>query len=216
MSEYKDLTIYEKLNAIMDEVGKIEKTGRNTTQNYAFIEQAVVMAKLRPLFVKYGIVLLPQVKGTHYHETPSGKMLVAQLDMNFTLVNADNPAERLEFDWSSEGADNGDKAINKAETAGEKYWLLKLLMISEKDDPDSDSPGESRSRRRQESRATQNSSDTRKALATEIIQRIGRTPNLQGWQDLAREHGVEAPTTKDDVTVEFLTSIRDAVVSGVR
>ena len=216
MSEYKDLTIYEKLSAIMDEVGKIEKTGKNDTQGYKFIEQAVVMARLRPLFVKYGLVILPQVKGTNYHDTPSGKMLVAQLDMNFTLVNVDNPADRLEFSWSSEGADNGDKAINKAETAGQKYWLLKLLMISEKDDPDADSPGQSRSSRRQEARSAQNGSDNRKALATEIIQRIGRTPNLEGWQELAREHSVEAPATKGDVTAEFLTALRDAVVSGVR
>lgn len=217
MSEHKDMSIYEKLNAIMDVVGKIEKTGRNTSQNYNFIEQSVVMAKLRPLFVEYGLLLLPGVNKTNYTTTASGKMTVAQLDMHFTLVNVDNPSERLEFPWSSEGADNGDKAINKAETAGEKYFLLKLLMISEKDDPDADSPGVSSGRTRgAKAAATADSSEQRKALAAEITKAVGKPMTFAEWQGKAREYGLEPPTGKEGMTTSFLTSLRDAIAGGVR
>lgn len=133
--------LYQRINAVMDEVGKLAKTGKNTTQNYTFIEQAVLMAKLRPLFVKHGVVLLPAIVSTNYRQPDGARMVTACCSMSFTLINADNPSERESCPWFSEGADMGDKAVNKAGTSGEKYFLMKLLMLSDKDDPDAESPG---------------------------------------------------------------------------
>lgn len=134
--------IYQKLNSVMAEVGTLPKTGRNTNQNYAFIEQAYMMAVLRPLFVTHGLVILPEIISTDWHQAEGAKQTTARCQMRFTLVNADNPAEKLECLWAAEGADMGDKGVNKAGTSGEKYWLMKMLMLSDKDDPDAESPQE--------------------------------------------------------------------------
>ena len=122
----------------MRDVGTMPKTGQNQSQNYRFIEQALMMAVLRPLFVEHGIVILPEILGTDWHRPEGAKQTTARCQMRFTLINADNPAEKVECLWSSEGADMGDKGVNKAGTSGEKYFLMKLFMLSDKDEPDAD------------------------------------------------------------------------------
>jgi hypothetical protein len=58
----------------------------------------------------------------------------------YTIINADYPDERIVCDWDAgEALDTSDKATNKAVTASQKYFLMKLFNISDKDDPDSES-----------------------------------------------------------------------------
>lgn len=131
--------LFQRLIKVMRDVGTIPKTGNNSSQNYKFIEQALMMAVLRPLFVEHGIVILPEILGTEWHRPEGAKQTTARCQMRFTLINADNPAEKIECLWSAEGADMGDKGVNKAGTSGEKYFLMKLLMLSDKDEPDAES-----------------------------------------------------------------------------
>jgi hypothetical protein len=134
--------LYQRIAAVMDEVGSIPKTGRNTSQNYAFIEQAMMMAILRPLFVRHGVVILPEIVSTAWDRPEGARMVTARCQMRMTVVNVDDPRERIDCLWTGEGADMGDKAVNKAGTSGLKYFLMKLLMLSDKDDPDAESPEE--------------------------------------------------------------------------
>ena len=41
--------------------------------------------------------------------------------------------------WLGESADYGDKGVNKAETSGTKYFLMRLFNISEKGEEEADS-----------------------------------------------------------------------------
>lgn len=142
VQQSSDRNLYQRITAIMQECGRIDKTGRMAQGggNYAFIEGAVVMAILRPLFVKHGVALIPEITGCTM-QTPAqtgGRLSIAQCPMRFTLINTDKPEERISAEWYGEGGDLGDKAINKAGTSGMKYWLLKLLMITDRDEPDPD------------------------------------------------------------------------------
>jgi hypothetical protein len=133
------LNLYQKLAKVMADVGSVEKTGHNAFHKYAFIEQGVLMAKLRPLLAEAGIVILPEITSVQYRKEGT----VAQCAMAFTLVNADNPEERIgPLAWAAEGEDKGDKAVNKAGTSGHKYFLLKLFLVSDKDDPDAETTTE--------------------------------------------------------------------------
>ena len=58
--------------------------------------------------------------------------------MSFTLINGDCPEDQEVATWAGEASDYGDKGINKAETAGTKYFLMRLFNISEKGDEDAD------------------------------------------------------------------------------
>lgn len=151
MAETKNL--YQKLLAITEEIGKIEKTGRNTAQGYAFIEQAKVVAEVRVQLAKHGVMIIPETVSRnieHWTVTKPGynpadppkeqATFHANVVSRYTLVNADNPGERMVCEWDAgEALDTSDKATNKATTASHKSYLMKLFNISDKDDPDADS-----------------------------------------------------------------------------
>jgi hypothetical protein len=142
-----DLNLYQKLAAIMGEIGIIAKDGKNKEQNYAFIEYASVAGRLRDLLSKYGVVIVPKMPKAADQQREEivssyGKKGVAVLiDFTFVVVNADKPDDQMEVPWTGEAADFGDKATNKAATAALKYYLMRQFNISEKgDDPDAASP----------------------------------------------------------------------------
>lgn len=141
MSETKIESLASKLAAIGKEIGAVDKSGRNTQQNYAYIEYGVVAGKIRELFDKYHIIIIPSVDGIQQDEITNkygGKGYHYILTMTFTLINGDNTEDREIATWSGEASDYGDKGINKAETAGTKYFLMRLFNVSEKGDEDAD------------------------------------------------------------------------------
>lgn len=140
----KDLNLYQKLLAITEEIGKIEKTGKNSMQGYSFIEQAKIVAELRPLLKKHGVFIIPESvsRTIERFENKKGTITVhSNVKSRYTVVNADNPEERFVSEWDGgEALDTSDKATNKATTASHKYYLMKLFNISDKEDGDADSP----------------------------------------------------------------------------
>ena len=143
--QVKPKNIHQRIAAITGEVEAVKKTGRNNEQKYDFIEYDSVTAALRKLMFTHGITVLQNMKEGGRKETEisskygqKGVNLV--IDYIFTVTNVDDPADKLEFLWQGEASDYGDKATNKAATAAEKYFLLKLFKIGTKEDPDADSP----------------------------------------------------------------------------
>lgn len=138
------LNIYQKLAAITGEIGVVAKDGKNAEQKYAFIEYAAVAGKLRTLFAKYGVVIVPRIKSQERTEITSkygakGFHTLAKLE--FQVVNADDPSDHFTVEWESEAADYGDKATNKAATAALKYYEMRQFNISEKgEDADNVTP----------------------------------------------------------------------------
>ena len=133
-------SLASKLAAIGNEIGIIAKSGRNSQQNYDFIEYAVVSGKLRNLFDKYKISIIPQVDDYEVSEVQNKYGNVGYhytLRMSFLIKDGDSD-EEVERKWLSEAIDYGDKSINKAETAGAKYFYMRLFNISEKGEKEAD------------------------------------------------------------------------------
>lgn len=133
MTEVQSLAT--KLATIGKEIGAVSKSGKNQQQHYDFIEYSVVAGKIRELFDKYHIIIIPSVDSVSTDEIKSkydstGYHYV--LTMTFTLINGDDKEDREIASWCGEASDFGDKGINKAETAGTKYFLMRLFNISEK------------------------------------------------------------------------------------
>lgn len=130
--------LYQKLLAITEEIGKIEKTGRNDFHKYNFIEAAEVTAHVKAQCVKHGVLIIPSASNHVIAEKEKG--VKATIDLNFIIINAENPEETITATWLGEGDDTSDKATQKAGTSGVKYFYMKLFNISDKDDPDAESP----------------------------------------------------------------------------
>jgi ERF superfamily protein len=137
--------IHQRIAAITGEVEAVKKTGRNSEQKYDFIEYDSVTAALRKLMFTHGITVLQNMRENGRKETEISskygqKGINLVTDYEFTVTNVDDPKDNLVFFWQGEASDYGDKATNKAATAAEKYFLLKLFKIGTKDDPDRESP----------------------------------------------------------------------------
>ena len=129
-----------KLAAIGNEIGIVAKTGKNDQQKYDFIEYAVVSGKIRSILDKYKVSIMPQVDDYEVHEVTNKYGNVGYhytLKMSFLIKDGESD-EQYERKWLSEAVDYGDKSINKAETAGTKYFYMRLFNISEKGDKEAD------------------------------------------------------------------------------
>lgn len=140
----RGLNLYQKIAAITGELGAIEKGGTNKEQGYAFIEYSQVAAHLRQKLSDYGLVIVPTVVKREQEEITTsrgGKGYHVLVTFKISVVNADDPAQRMTAIWIGEATDYSDKATNKASTAAEKYYLMRVFKISDKgDDPDHESP----------------------------------------------------------------------------
>lgn len=136
------LNLYQKLAKITGEVGVINKDGNNEQQKFKFIEYAAVAGRLRDLFAKYGVVIVPRMaQQAKQKRELNGKAESVLIDFTYTVINADKPDDKFTVTWTGQAIDYGDKATNKAATSALKYYLMRQFNISEKgDDPDADSP----------------------------------------------------------------------------
>lgn len=139
-------TLAAKIAAVSKDLGAIAKTGHNKEQGFDFIEYATVSGKIRELFDKHGIAIIPQVKEilvTENVTSKSGRQGYHYiLRMSFKILNADNADDSIERDWLGEATAYDDKGINKAETSGVKYFYMRTFNISEKGDADNDPDGQ--------------------------------------------------------------------------
>lgn len=139
--ENQPMSLASKLAAIGKEIGAVNKSGKNVQQKYDYIEYGVVAGKIRELFDKYQIIIVPNVDNIQQDEITGkydNKGYHFVLQMTFTLINGENPEDREIATWAGEASDFGDKGINKAETAGTKYFLMRLFNISEKGEEEAD------------------------------------------------------------------------------
>lgn len=134
-------TLAAKIAAISKDLGAIKKGGHNGEQHYDFIEYAAVSGKIRELLDKHGVAIIPSVTDYERDDVKSRNGASGYhytLRMHFVIINADDPNDKIESDWLGESTDWGDKGINKAETAGTKYFYMRTFNISEKSDADND------------------------------------------------------------------------------
>ena len=113
----------KKLSVVMGEVTRISKQGYNSFHKYNYATADDVVDELRPLLAKEGIALIAEIVDSERAAD------ITYLKMTFTFVDSDTGALKV-CKWESEASDKGDKGLNKAATAGEKYWLIKTFLLS--------------------------------------------------------------------------------------
>lgn len=141
----KEKNLFQRLNAVMSEITGLEKDLNVGTgsSSYKAIGEAQVMNKVRPLFVKHGIVVLIKdveessefIEYTNNYGKPANKRdTVAKV--KFEFVNIDDPTDRFETVSVGYGTDSQDKGIGKAITYAHKYMIMKNLLMTTGDDTD--------------------------------------------------------------------------------
>lgn len=188
------MNIYESINAIMQEVPAIRKNQTNKQQGFKFRGIDAVMNTLQPLLAKHKVFVVPQVLEQTREERQSskgGNLLYSILKIKYTFYAEDGTF--VEAITTGEGMDSGDKASNKAMAIAMKYAMFQVFCIPTEDDPDAETPPESK---KQESvrRITEVELDTllklfvEKGITDEAVQ---QTLNLYKIQELSELNDVQ-------------------------
>jgi hypothetical protein len=134
--------LYQKISDITEALGLVQKdsTAPKEMGGYRFISHGMMLGHLRHELTSRNVVIVPsgeELLRFETYTTNSGKQgRHAVLKFNFMVVNGDNTAEFFEASWIGEGQDTGDKGVQKSGTSAEKYFLMKLFKVGDKDDPD--------------------------------------------------------------------------------
>lgn len=133
MSVEKSPNIYQRLHAVMGDVGYVQKEEKMVNNQYRFVSHDGVTAAVRPSLLTHGIVALPQ----NLVFKQDGNRTEVSLDIDF--VNIDDPKDRVSVPSFGYGIDTQDKGPGKAISYAVKYALLKALGLETGDDPERDS-----------------------------------------------------------------------------
>lgn len=143
----KSLNIYQRVNAVMAQVGYVQKETKKVNNQYTFVSHDAVIARLRPFLIENGIVLHPTIiehQSTEIEIMAKGSktmtnktVMLIQVD----LVSEDNPEDRMAVQGLGYGLDAQDKGPGKAYSYAYKYALLKAFALETGDDPERDNEG---------------------------------------------------------------------------
>lgn len=216
-----------KLLDIMKEMKSIGKHGHNKEQGYNYIEQGDIVAKLREMLPDKGIYLEThwQKDFTIEERVNNRQNKYQRIVAFFTFVFVDvETGEYAEFkDWPGEAHDYSDKAINKASTAAQKYFLIREFLISDRD-PDQDSAGDSD----KDTPPTKGKKDHRRTK-TEVVDRtwedvvINFKSSMKGKRigDLSNDQMIQIKTDWIDKTDwtkprnKNEIDVRNAIITGI-
>lgn len=131
-------SIHEAINAIMGQVGYVQKQ-RGQNLNYTYASESALIEALRPEMVSHGVYMtvdeITNVSREQYATAKGSVMNSVCMLGKVRFTHA--PSETSIVVWShGEGADSGDKASNKALTGLYKYAIRQTFCIETGDDPD--------------------------------------------------------------------------------
>lgn len=151
MDNIKEMNIYQRLHAAMQEVGYVGKEEKKVNNQYRYVSHDGVVNAVRPALLKYRIY--PQCNIVDYKiNPPNPEMAVvlsddreklklpflAEVLMDITFINIDDPKEKVVVNGLGMGLDPQDKATGKAMSYAKKYCLLEALLLETGDDPERD------------------------------------------------------------------------------
>lgn len=126
--------VYQKIAYIMRLVETVPRLGYNEHHRYHYVREEDLTAHIRPKMAEIGLLLLPSVRSSEQ----AGN--VTMLDVEYTFVDVET-GEKHAFRVVGHGQDSQDKGPYKAMTGCQKYALMKPLLVSTGEDPESSEGG---------------------------------------------------------------------------
>ena len=144
------MNIYEKIQAVADEIKTIDKDMQVGNERYGYkaVSDLSVTKAVKRAETKHKIVSIP-LKQELIHQEVLKKVSEGKETYTFSfiiklttrIVNIENPEEFIEVESFGHGIDSGDKGFGKAATYARKYALLNAYKIATGEDPDKEPSG---------------------------------------------------------------------------
>lgn len=137
MAEKKQKTLKQKLHAISQQVGYMEKEGKNSSQGYKFLSESQISEKFKSLLEEHKVLFSYSSKITEVRPSPTGKQIITDVIVEYKFIDVDSD-EELQGTAAGQGSDATDKGVYKAITGAIKYIFMKTFLIPTGDDPEND------------------------------------------------------------------------------
>lgn len=146
VEELKKCNIYQKLSFVSRRCNTVYKDGKvEGTRGFTYATAGNVVGTVNENLYKSRLVAYVNYKLIESRlvdlVTRDGKnqtVKFAAVEATATIVNIDNPDEKINVSAFGYGQDPGDTAIGKAQTYALKYLWLSTLQIQQFDDPEKD------------------------------------------------------------------------------
>jgi len=135
--------IHKRIIAIMREIPAVPKDSKNAQQGYFFRGIDQVYNMVHSIMARHGVFMRCEVLSDSQSERPAksgGVIITEAARLRYHFVADDGSSISTEV--LAYGMDSGDKAANKAMSAGQKYAILQTLLVptDEPKDPENDNP----------------------------------------------------------------------------
>lgn len=136
--------VAEAINAVMGEVGYIQKKGENKFHGYKFAAIGDVLAELQPAMHKSGLIVIQDEVSNELLD--GGAIMTARYAFRLLHKSGEEwPSVAHHTGMAAARNSKGtpdDKALNKCHTAARKYFLMALFQIPTGDHVDPDEDGD--------------------------------------------------------------------------
>lgn len=142
------MTLYEKMHEIMKNVQYLAKDDRVKfgSTDYKVLSEEKVTTVMREQLEKYKLLVFPVAQSF----SRSGQL--SHVDVQYKLLNVENPEEYEIIASCGDGADSQDKGAGKAMTYAFKYMWLRTFAIPTGEDPDKISSEEITAKQQEEAK----------------------------------------------------------------
>ena len=137
------MTLKEKLHKVYETVEFIEKSGRNKSQGYSFLESVAVVRAVRKQLIElrvYAEINFDFVGGPYTiarEKAPNAPFSAVNVKCSIVFHDLDSK-ETSTASGLGTSADTGDKAGYKAQTGALKYALKNAFLVPDEADPEAD------------------------------------------------------------------------------
>lgn len=137
--------IYAKIANIQQSIHTVLKSGYNDHFKYSFVKERDMIAEIKPLLGREGIVIthsvLKEEEIEHGTTSAGSKKFLTKLTIKFRLTNVKDKDDFIEADAIGSGQDGEDKGVPKAYTMALKYFLSKMFLVETGNDAENDGDG---------------------------------------------------------------------------
>ena len=142
------LNLYQKIQAVSNEVRNITKDMTVGTGNYSYkaVSDLDVTLAVKDAEKKYKIVSIPvkqellnsEVIRIQKKNNEEGLTYVDTIKMTVRIIDLEDTSQFIEVESFGKGIDTGDKGFGKASTYARKYALLNAYKIATGEDPEAE------------------------------------------------------------------------------
>lgn len=132
----KELSLAEKLNKAITDIGPVQKDGSNSFQNYRFQSEAAIKAAVKKAISANGFDIIPsyEILGQRDVQGRKGTLNhIVDVMGTFTITDGRKDQEMV-GQMPGTGMDTGEKATAKACTSAQKYFYKQLFNISDQEE----------------------------------------------------------------------------------